>query len=255
MTLHIESLGSGGNLVLLHGWGMHGGIWQDVPSRLASRYRVHVVDLPGLGHSPSCEPYTLDHMVQILSAALPQPVHVCGWSLGGEVAMQWALAQPQQVQKLILVGATPKFVSEGNWNYGMPEDVFSQFAHEVEQDYRGTLMRFLSLQAHGGETSREQIKQLRERFFERGKPAPEVLQAGLRILLGTDLRDQICHLQQPTLLIHGARDTLVPAAAALWMQTQLQDAQLFMLDAAAHAPFLSHPTDFTKMILDFLEHP
>jgi len=49
--LHVETFGSGPDLVLLHGWGMHGGVWGDFALRLAERYRVHVIDLPGHGFS------------------------------------------------------------------------------------------------------------------------------------------------------------------------------------------------------------
>ena len=51
MRLHVERLGSGPDLVLLHGWALHGGAWAPVAKRLAPRFRVHVVDLPGHGLS------------------------------------------------------------------------------------------------------------------------------------------------------------------------------------------------------------
>ncbi len=47
--LHVEVTGSGAPLVLLHGWGMHGGVWTDVAAQLAQDFRVHSVDLPGHG--------------------------------------------------------------------------------------------------------------------------------------------------------------------------------------------------------------
>jgi pimeloyl-[acyl-carrier protein] methyl ester esterase len=48
MSLHVETVGSGDDVVLIHGWGMHGGVWSDVRDALAAHYRVHVVDLPGM---------------------------------------------------------------------------------------------------------------------------------------------------------------------------------------------------------------
>lgn len=253
MTLHVESLGAGDDLILLHGWGMHGGVWEAVQSELARSFRVHVVDLPGLGYSSTCAPYTLENIASLLAEAFPQQVYVCGWSLGGQVAMRWALAFPSQVKRLVLVGATPRFVSSDDWDYGVADEVFQQFAQQVAQDYRGTLMRFLSLQAHGGTSSREQAKQLREHFFARGEPAPDVLQAGLRILLETDLRNVVSGLEQPVLLVHGGRDTLAPSAAATWMAETVPDARLKIIEKAAHAPFISHPSDFVHAVQSFLE--
>ena len=51
MSLHIESIGSGAPLLLIHGWGMHGGVWDEVAQELAADFRVHRVDLPGYGYS------------------------------------------------------------------------------------------------------------------------------------------------------------------------------------------------------------
>ena len=51
MSLHVEVSGHGAPLVMLHGWGMHGGAWGDVVARLAQSFTVHNVDLPGHGFS------------------------------------------------------------------------------------------------------------------------------------------------------------------------------------------------------------
>ena len=54
MSLQVERRGDGPDLVLLHGWGMHGGVWDELVPRLAARFRVHVPDLPGHGRSTAC---------------------------------------------------------------------------------------------------------------------------------------------------------------------------------------------------------
>ncbi|HRA24442.1 MAG TPA: alpha/beta fold hydrolase, partial [Usitatibacteraceae bacterium] len=51
MALHVELAGQGPDLVLLHGWGLHGGVWQGLARELAPAFRLHLVDLPGHGHS------------------------------------------------------------------------------------------------------------------------------------------------------------------------------------------------------------
>ena len=58
--LHVESAGHGPPIVLLHGWAMHSGLWGPLVPRLARRYRVHAVDLPGHGHSAALASFTLD---------------------------------------------------------------------------------------------------------------------------------------------------------------------------------------------------
>jgi len=147
MSLHLETVGQGPDLVLLHGWGMHGGVWGPVVEALADSFRLHLLDLPGLGHSGSITPYTLDSLVGAVAEIAPACAAVCGWSLGGQVALRWALTRPQQIEKLVLVGTTPCFVSGADWDAGIDAEVFRQFAAQVQQDYRATLSRFLALQA------------------------------------------------------------------------------------------------------------
>ena len=252
MKLHIDTHGTGKDLVLLHGWGMHGGIWEGVQEQLAQYFRLHVVDLPGYGASAVSEPYTLQHLAETLAGAFSGRVNVCGWSLGGQVALTWAQQSPQQVEELVLVGATPCFTRREGWVHGIEPDIFDTFAFNLQQDYESTLKRFLSLQARAGEDARQVMAQLRANLFTRGRPTIEVLRAGLRILQESDLRDQIASVSQPVLLIHGEYDTLAPVAAAHWLNEHLPQSKLEVVPGSAHAPFLSHRQDFIKLLVDFL---
>lgn len=254
MSLHVETAGHGEDIVLIHGWGMHGGVWTDVRDQLAQDYRVHVVDLPGMGWSKPVAPYDLQRLAGTLAGALPENATVFGWSLGGQVAMRLALDYPAHVRKLVLVGSTPRFVNGADWQSGVASEVFSQFAAQVAADYHDTMTRFLGLQAFGGESSRSLMRDLRERFFARPVPGNAVLQDALDILLKTDLRAELPHLEQPVLLIHGNRDTLAPADASRWMSRQLPDARLHVIEGASHAPFLSHPATFMAATRAFLEN-
>lgn len=255
MSLHIEQRGQGPDLVLLHGWGMHGGVWQGVCDALAEHCRLHIIDLPGMGHSPACTPYTLSQLAETIANRLPPQATVCGWSLGGQVAMRLALDYPQQVARLLLVGSTPCFVNQADWPHGIAATVFREFAAQIAADYHPGMGRFLGLQAFGGESSRQQMRALREQFAARPVPSPEVLQLALQVLLETDLRAEVAHLALPMLILHGNRDTLVPVAAAHWMKAQLPQVHLDIIPGASHAPFLSHPTAFLTAVTRFLEQP
>jgi pimeloyl-[acyl-carrier protein] methyl ester esterase len=78
------------------------------------------------------------------------------------------------------------------------------------------------------------------------------LQAGLDILLETDLRAQIGNLTNPTLVMHGDYDKLAPVAAGRWLAQQIPSARLEICQGASHAPFLSHPSWFVEVMKDFL---
>lgn len=253
MSLHIEVAGSGPDVVLIHGWGMHGGVWGAVRDQLAQECRVHVVDLPGMGYSAPIASFDLEQLSQLLAAELPEKAAVVGWSLGGQVAMRLALDHPDRVSRLALVGSTPRFVQGGDWQAGIAPEVFRQFAAQAATDYHDTMTRFLGLQAFGGEASRTLLRELKERFFARPAPDAQALSDALTILLETDLRAELPGLRIPVLLLHGNRDTLAPAAASRWMAQQLPQAQLHVIEGASHAPFLSHPETFMQMVHTFLK--
>ena len=253
MSLYVETSGSGAPLVLIHGWGMHGEVWSMVRDALAGEYAVHVVDLPGMGYSPPCSPYDLRQLSREVLAAMPDEAAVCGWSLGGQVAMQMALDQPGRINRLILVGTTPCFVNRTDWQCGVLPDVFASFSAQVEADYYPTLTRFLGLQAMGGDATRQMVRDLKVRFVARPGPAPAVMQQALGILLETDLRARMGEFGMPVLLLHGDRDMLAPVGAAQWMAEQIPQARLAVIPGASHAPFLSHPGRFVSELQAFLE--
>lgn len=263
MSLHIETLGRGAPLVLIHGWGMHGGVWRDVAQSLSQHFQVHCVDLPGFGLSVGrvatrqaivgLQPdLALDAIVAELSSTFKEPVNICGWSLGGQVAMHWAVREPRQVNKLILVSSTPCFTARDDWRFGLQAEVLEKFAAELEHNHAATLRRFISLQLRGSENERELLAKLREQLFSRGEPDMDALRAGLAILRDVDQRSEVAGIAQPTLVIAGQRDKLTPPEASNYLAQVIPNATVVEIAGAAHAPFLSHPDIFIEQVKSFL---
>jgi len=241
------------NLVFLHGWGLHGGIWSQTAPLFAAQYRCLSPDLPGYGATDSVSPYRAEILADALAATLPDAVMVCGWSLGGMVALALAARHPDKVLRLALVATNPSFVSRPEWPHGLAPEVLTEFARSLDEDYKTTLLRFLSLQARGGDQARAVIERLRGSVFQRGEPAASTLADGLALLRDVDLRDAVAQVRCPVLVVHGTYDTLCPVAAAGWLAEQLPDARLSLHERAAHAPFLSHPDWFAGELRNFLD--
>lgn len=253
-ALHVESLGSGRPLVLLHGFAMHSGLFAPLLPPLARRHRVHAVDLPGHGRSATVEPFDLASVADAVDAAVAvDDATVLGWSLGGQVALQWARAQPGKVRRLVLVATTPSFVARDDWPYAMTEQALLRFGDELRASYRLTLLRFLSLQVQGSDEGRATLAPLRARLFERGEPSKDALDAALETLRRTDLRPALPNVTAPTLVIGGDRDTLVPLGATKALAAALPNATHATIAGAAHAPFLSHREAFLDQVLTFID--
>ena len=248
--MHIESQGAGPDLILIHGWAMHGGIFSALTPRLAAAFRVHVVDLPGHGRSiestGSIEPLLC---ANALAAALPRALWA-GWSYGGLVSLRAALELPRQVRGLVQIATSPRFVSAPDWPHGVPVDVFTQFGQGLLDDYHGTIERFLALETLGSPRAQDELRELKAHVFERGEPALDVLEHALSVMQTQDLRAALPRLQPRSLWIAGRRDRLVPSAAMRWSAEHCPHGHFVEL-ASGHAPFLRHAGEVADAIVDF----
>lgn len=254
MTLHIDQQGNGPDLVLIHGWGLHSGVWQPVLESLSQHYRITRVDLPGHGHSPMpAGGFDLMRLSQLILDSVPDKAIWVGWSLGGMAALNAALYYPARIDKIVMVGAQVQFVQSDDWPAATPVNNLQTFTDNLTQDTEGTLKRFLGLQVRGSDDEKTLLKLVRQLVAERPLPNPEALRLGLKILKEANLRPQLHKLHTPTQLILGGRDMLTPIACADHMRPLMPQAQFDILPTAGHAPFLSHPQAFLSCLNSFLD--
>ena len=252
MSLHVDVVGRGPPLVLLHGWAMHGGIFAPLVEALRGQRTLHVVDLPGHGHSRDCGvPLALEACAHAVLDVVPDAPW-CGWSLGGLVALHAAATQPRRVPALAMLCATPKFMLADDWPLGMPALVFQGFADGLQRDWRAAIDRFLALEAFGSEHMREELRMLREALLAHGEPSPTVLADGLRMLQDSDLRKALPGLRVPSLWLAGRRDRLVDPQAMRMAAQCAPDARFVQVEHAGHAPFLTHADAVARALMDDL---
>jgi len=250
--LYIEETGTGTPLVLLHGWAMHGGVFALLAERLRARHRLYIVDLPGHGRSrDSVVPLQPEACAAAIAERVPRAPW-CGWSLGGLVALHAAATRPDAVPGLAMVCASPRFVRGDDWKYGMSPEVFRDFAAGLRADYRGTLDRFIALEAFGSDDARGELRTLRAEVFSRGEPAAHVLADGLELLETADLRTELSTLTVPSLWIAGRRDRLVDPRAMRAAADAAPDASYAVVEHGGHAPFLTHADEVAARLDAFL---
>ena len=251
LMLHSRCVGQGPDLVMLHGWGMHAGIWMPIVELLATQFRLHLIDLPGHGLSVPLEPFTLDTVCDALIQVVPEHAHWLGWSLGGMLALEFAARNPQRVERLILMASNPCFVVTDDWPHGMASNVLEEFTQDLLLDHQATLNRFLGLIARGS-SDKTVLRELRRAVSAAPPPAESALRGGLVILRDVDLRSRLDTVSMPLLWLAGARDTLVPIVALRRVHEQYPHMRLREIAQAGHAPFLSHPQETAAVISEFL---
>lgn len=237
--MHIETTGQGPDIVMIHGWAMHAGIFAPLTRELSAHFRLHLVDLPGHGLSARRdEPLDLAGCAQRIAAAVPRALWL-GWSLGGQVCIEAARLATAQVRGLVLLASSPRFVVGEDWPHGVASDTFKQFADGLRRDYHRTIERFLALEAHGSERAQSELRELRAHVFDRGEPSLGALCDGLGILDSADLRAVLPTLTVPSLWISGRRDKLIPPSAMQWAAQHSPHGR-YLEFSAGHAPFIGH---------------
>ena len=149
--------------------------------------------------------------------------------------------------------ASPRFVRGDDWKYGVSAEIFRDFAAGLRSDYRGTLDRFVALEAFGSEHAKEEIRTLRDGLFERCEPAASVLAEGLELLETSDLRDALPGLQVPSLWLAGRRDRLVDPRAMRDAAELAPGSTLHVVEHAGHAPFLTHADEVATHLTMLME--
>lgn len=249
MTLNVVRTGAGPDLVLLHGWSMDGAIWGEFGAELARDFRVHMLDLPGHGASRRTQPITLDALAAEVAPVLPETCLLCGWSLGGMLALRLAHLRPAQVRGLILIATTPRFCAGSDWLHGIAPAELDGFAAELDADPVTLMARFRASMCRGD----MQERTLRRRLA--GLPPPpadrRALHEGLGILRDADLRAAVPDIATPALVIHGECDNVVPPATGSWLAANLPHARRHRFDACAHLPFLSRPEACATLVRQF----
>lgn len=257
--LAVNESGAGTPLILLHGWGLHSGVWQGILPALKNQFHCYAVDMLEHGetqHSNS-QSFSLENMRdelnQLIASIDSDNIVLLGWSLGGLVALDYSSCFPDTVKKLILVSSNACFCKNEHWLHGIDSAVLDSFATQLEKDYKKTVDKFMALQMFGTDDYRQSLKVLKSSIASRAMPSIAALRHGLDILKNGDLASKLHCIDQPVLMITGEHDRLMPYQAAEAMQRLFKNARHEMIEGAGHAPFISHQNKFVAIIKEIIK--
>ena len=231
--IHSAHSGSGPPVILLHGLSGSQGWWRYTMAELAREFSVVAPELVGFGRTskPRVVP-GLTELAEITAEWAAQmgirTASVVGHSMGGQIAIHLAADHPELVSRLVLVAPA-----------GIPRELHTsalfRLGAELIPPRRWGRLRFLPTIA-----------------LDAARAGPRVLLIALQKLLADDVRPLLPRLTQPTLLIWGALDPLVPLSHGEMMNELLPDSRLVVLENAAHNPMVDRPAEFNEALLAFL---
>ncbi len=244
--------GSGGHpLVLLHGALSDGREWHSQLAGLADEFDVIAWDAPGCGGSGDAPPMSgmadyADVVADLVAALDLGPVHLCGLSFGGGLALAVYGRHPHVVRSLVLASAY------AGWRGSLPPDEIAARLARVRGELDlppecwvdGYLPEFFA-----GTVPAETLDLARSIMLE-------VRATGTRPMLdafaGADLRAVLPTITVPTLVIHGAADGRAPRPVADALHAGVPHSELAVLPGVGHACNLEAPGAFDAVVRRFL---
>lgn len=258
VRIHYQEKGAGAPLVLIHGFMASTFAWKDVFEPLARQFRVIAVDLKGFGFSGKPEgDYTRraqgELVVHLLDQLKIDRAILCGSSMGGEVAMNAAVRHPGRVSALILVDSLGVTVNGGGsvtpgitqWPViGPALAALALTSDSLVRD--GVRQNFYNDSLVTDEQVASYYRPLKTRGGQRAVYLTRG-QAGL-----DPVEPAINTIKQPTLIVWGAEDELVPLEAARRLNSLIVGSRLAVFDKCGHLPQGETPERFVNEAKNFI---
>lgn len=237
----IETRGSDEPLLLLHG--LFGALsnFGGILDHFGSRYNVVIPILP-IYTMPFRE-VGLKGLVEHIEAFVDHQqyarVHVLGNSLGGHIALLYALACPQKVASITLTGSSGLFESAMGGSF--PKRGNYAFIREK------TAATFYNPEV----ATKELVDEVFDIVNDRHKGIRVVVTA--KSAVRHNLKDKLQDIHAPTLLLWGANDTITPPFVGQEFHRLIADSRLHFIEACGHAPMMEYPAEFNRLLEEFLE--
>jgi len=257
-------------VLFIHGWATDGFVWQASASSLGEGKNIINLNLPAHGGRLKWDSTTLLPAVREaalrLSGLADGSVVGVGWSLGAEVLLSSMKELGHKFKALVLVGATPCFTLKDGFKWGQAASLVRRMIIDMKKDPASTVDRFYGLNFTAAELESDGAARLIERYrypgpVECSGPVPgcfpvfdyDGITAALEALYRTDLRGELADVQVPTLVVHGAKDGVTPVGAAMSLAENIRGAQIKVFEEAGHAPFITEPARFNKVVRGFTD--
>lgn len=232
----------GGPAVLfVHGGGGTQEHWRFQVRQVGSRWMALAVDLPGHGDSQGEGYRTIaeyrDFVRDLLDALGISRAVLVGHSMGGGIAQSFALAYPDRLAGLVLVGTGARL--------RVHPDIFATIQWDMAE-----AGRLISQWAYSQSALPATVAQAAEAFAR--NPAT-VLEGDFRACDAFDLMHEIAAIRVPTLVLCGEEDRLTPVKYARFLQERIPGATLTIIPSAGHLVMLEKPVEVNRALTAFLE--
>lgn len=254
-------------VVLLHGGGIDSAMlsWQDtIPVLVEAGFQVYMPDWPGYGKSPPPpKPFTQELLVEVTAGLLDawglKKASLAGISMGGGAALGFALAHPERVEKLILIGAyglqdriAAHFFSALYVKLPLVNDLFYAMIRSSRWMIRETMKAIIHNPASLTEAMIDEVTAA-IKDPNAGKAFAQFQQDEARWdRVKTCYMPRLDEIKAPTLIVHGTEDIGVPVRYAREAANRIPNARLHIIEGAGHWTQRDYPEEANQAIIAFL---
>ncbi|MFC2149143.1 alpha/beta fold hydrolase [Candidatus Auribacterota bacterium] len=249
-------------LLILPGVNLSVHNWRHNLPRYVERYKVYCIDFPGYGKSgiPDVD-YKIEfftgEVLKFMEKKGLKKVNLLGHSLGGQVAIDLAAKYPEKVNRLILETATGIRV-----RYGPIEDIliftfvtedrFAELPLHKLREY--TELNFYNICDACEELFFHQAAfKLHKKGTEEFERRNRAFVRGVRNIILTSVRDKAKKIKNTSLIIWGRDDGLCGVKNAYFLNKEMVNSRLFVIENCGHQPHLERPVDYDEALINFLD--
>lgn len=251
--IHYERAGEGMPVILLHAGVADSRMWEPQAKAFAKHFDVIRPDIRGCGQSelPAERWSAVGDLLGLIDELRLKPVHLVGCSIGGGVAIDFALEHAERVSRLVLVAP-----GVGGTNFGekYPELWTEIEAADQARDLQALNHAEMRVWLDGPRRPRGYVKQpLRDLFLDMNAPGlTSDWSAAPMQSLEPPAANRLHEIAAPTLVVVGDEDVPPVFDAVELLMEKIPHARKAVIHDAAHLPNLEHPDEFNRIVLDFL---
>lgn len=224
----------GQKFYIIHGWTYTTAPWTQTIAELEKQgLEVEMINVPGLT-APSKKVWTIEDYVNFADRKIPKDAIALGHSNGGRILLNLLSAKSDKLKHLILL------------------DAAGVYQNDTKRDVARSLSKKLGFLKKVPGVTKVWHKLTGASDYAR---APENMKKTLSNMLDSDKKLDLTKVTTPTSILWGAADTVTPPDQAEIMHEQLPNNTLTIYPAWTHAPYLSHPQELAKAIIEALQNP
>lgn len=244
-------------MVLAHGFGCDQSMWRFLSPNYVDRYRVITFDLVGSGQSDlsaydrskyaSLQGYA-DDVLEIIEQHATGPVIFVGHSVSATIGLLASIRKPELFASQVMVGPSPCYINDADYVGGFARQDIEELLETMDSNYLGWSSNLAP--AIMGTPDQPQLAEELTNSFCRTDPG--IAKHFARVTFMSDHRSDLPKSTVPTLILQCSDDMIAPVAVGQYMQKNMANSTLRIIENVGHCPHMSAPTPSSQAIDEFL---